>query len=187
MRDVVGGSKIDTILTTQKFEIQNECQRLLQKILDSYNSGVEVTAVKMQDVHPPEQVKDSFKDVASAREDKSTLINEARAYRNEIIPAARGRVASILNEAQAYKKTRVLEAKGDSKRFLALWREYKQAPRVTRKRLHLETMQEVLNGAQHKMIIPQGAAEGMLPYLPLDRLSDAAPMSSGKQPSSGGK
>jgi len=171
MRDVVGSNEIGDILTTQKFEIQNDCQELLQRILDSYNSGIQVSSVKMQDVHPPDQVRDAFKDVASAREDKSTLINEARAYRNKIIPEARGRVATILNEAEAYKETKVRRARGEAARFDKLLAEYRKAERITRKRLYLEAMQDVFGSVRKKTILTDSASENMVPYLPLDQLS----------------
>jgi len=170
MRDVVGSSEIGDILTTQKFEIQNDCQELLQRILDSYNSGIQVSSVKMQDVHPPDQVRDAFKDVASAREDKSTLINKAQAYRNKIIPEARGHVASILNQAEAYKATKVRRARGEAARFDKLLAEYRKAERITRKRLYLEAMQDVFGSVQQKTVLTDSASENMVPYLPLNQL-----------------
>ena len=170
MRDVVGSSEIGDILTTQKFEIQNDCQKLLQNILDSYKSGIQVSSVKMQDVHPPDQVRDAFKDVASAREDKSTLINKAQAYRNKIIPEARGRVASILNEAEAYKETKVRRAQGEAARFDKVLAEYRKAERITRKRLYLEAMQDVFGSVKRKTVLTDSASENMVPYLPLNQL-----------------
>ncbi|MCF8085934.1 MAG: FtsH protease activity modulator HflK [Desulfohalobiaceae bacterium] len=189
MRDVVGSNEIGDILTTQKFEIQNECQELLQRILDSYNSGIQVSSVKMQDVHPPDQVRDAFKDVASAREDKSTLINEARAYRNKIIPEARGRVASILNEAEAYKETKVRRAEGEATRFDKLLTEYRKAERITRKRLYLEAMQDVFGSVKQKTILTDSASENIVPYLPLDQLTGTKrtlPKGTGQRQGSGG-
>jgi membrane protease subunit HflK len=170
MRDVIGSNEIEAVLTTEKFAVQNETMALLQKILDSYESGIRVTAVKLQDVHPPEQVSDAFKDVASAREDKSRLINQAKSYRNDILPKARGRVASMLNEAEAYKESKIRQAKGESERFLKLLREFEKAPEVTRKRLYLEAMQDVYADTERKLILSGEASERMVPYLPLNEL-----------------
>ncbi|MCF8029491.1 MAG: FtsH protease activity modulator HflK [Desulfohalobiaceae bacterium] len=188
MRDVVGDNEISDILTTQKFEIQNESQELLQDILDSYNSGIQVSSVKMQDVHPPDQVRDAFKDVASAREDKSTLINQAQAYRNKIIPEARGQVASIRNEAEAYKETKVRQARGEAARFDKLLKQYRKAKRITRKRLYLEAMQDVLGDVQQKTILTDSASENMVPFLPLNQPSGTKrglPGEAGQKQSSG--
>jgi membrane protease subunit HflK len=190
MRDVVGSNDIGAILTTQKFEIQNECQELLQNILDSYNSGIQISSVKMQDVHPPDQVRDAFKDVASAREDKSTLINEAKAYRNKIIPEARGQVASIMNEAEAYKETKVRRARGEATRFDKLLAEYRKAESITRKRLYLEAMQDVFGSVDRKTILTDKASQNMIPYLPLNQLPGSErslPGATGQKQGSGGK
>ncbi len=168
MREIIGFNNIDSALTTGKTEIQNDTKELLQKVLDRYGAGIHVSAVQLQDVHPPKQVVDAFKDVASAKEDKIRFINEAEAYRNDIIPKTRGKVASILNEAKAYKKTEVREAQGQSKKFLNVWEAYKEAPKVTRKRIYLETMEEVYSKpGVGKLILSGKAMEGSLPYLPL--------------------
>ncbi len=111
MREVIGYNKIDSALTDDKLTIQNDTRDLLQKILDSYNSGIRVVAVQLQDVHPPKQVIDSFKDVASAKEDKSRFINEAEAYENDLIPRTRGEAASILNRAAIFVRSLVSEAR----------------------------------------------------------------------------
>ena len=170
MRDVIGSNQIDAVLTAEKFEVQSQTKEILQRILDSYDSGIRVTAVKLQDVHPPQQVSDAFKDVASAREDKSKLINRAMGYRNEILPKARGRVASILNAAEAYKETTIRKAKGDSDRFEKLLAEYRQATEVTRERLYLEAMESVLNQVRSTYLLSQESAGSVVPYLPLDQL-----------------
>ncbi len=170
MRDVIGNNVIDAALTERKMEIQQTTKGLLQEILDDYKSGINVTAVNMQDVHPPREVRDAFKDVASAREDKNTFINRAKSFRNDILPKARGKVAKILNNARAYKESKVLKAEGESQRFLELREEYKNVPEVTRKRLYLETMQEILDSSENKLIFSGSAGENMVPYLPLDKL-----------------
>ncbi|WP_029898754.1 FtsH protease activity modulator HflK [Desulfohalovibrio reitneri] len=168
MREVIGKNKIDSALTAGKLQIQQECQLLLQEILDRYKVGLHVLSVQLQDVHPPDEVVDAFKDVASAREDRSRIINEAEAYSNDILPKARGQAAAIVNEAQAYKESEVLGAKAGAARFEAVLEEYVKAPDVTRKRYFIETMEDILSkdGAK-KMILSDEAAKRALPYLPL--------------------
>lgn len=171
MREVIGNSRIDAALTDGKLQIQNESTVLLQEILDRYLVGVRVLAVQMQDVHPPKEVIDAFKDVASAREDKSRIINEAEAYRNEVLPKARGVVAERINQAEAYRESRVLQAQGEAQRFLSVLKEYNKAKDVTRKRLYYETMEELLaQPGMDKLIMPRDTAGKVLPYLPLDRM-----------------
>lgn len=168
MREVIGNSFIDSALTDGKLQIQTEATDLLQQILDRYKVGVRVIAVQLQDVHPPKEVIDAFKDVASAREDKSRIINEAEAYRNELIPQARGYAAEVENQARAYKETRVRNAEGETKRFLALLEAYQNAREVTEKRLYLETMEELLSKpGMEKIILPSGTGQNTLPLLPL--------------------
>jgi len=140
----------------------------LQEILDRYKIGVQVLAVQLQNVHPPQEVSDAFKDVASAREDKSRIINEAEAYRNELLPKARGAAAALENEAEAYKETRIRGAEGESARFLALLAEYEQARDITKKRMYLEAMEEILSRpGMEKLVLPSEAAGRTLPLLPL--------------------
>lgn len=174
MREVIGNSLIDAALTDGKLRIQNDTTILLQEILDRYKVGVRVLAVQMQDVHPPKDVIDAFKDVASAREDKSRIVNEAEAYRNELLPRTRGAAAEIVYQAEGYRETRTRQADGEAQRFLAVLKEYNQAKDVTRKRLYFETMQEVLarNGVE-RIILPKDMAGRVLPYLPLDRMGGA--------------
>ncbi len=168
MREVIGNSKIDSALTDGKIQIQNEATELLQEILDRYQVGIHVLAVQLQDVHPPKEVSDSFKDVASAREDKSRIINEAEAYRNEIIPKARGLAAEIVNKAQAYQETRIKNAEGEAARFQALLIEYNQAKDITKKRMYFEAMEDILNQPEmEKIILNSSIANKALPLLPL--------------------
>jgi len=170
MRAVIGSNDVESVLTERKMEIQQETMELLQSTLDKYESGISITAVKLQDVHPPDPVVPAFKDVASAREDRSRLMNQAKSYRNEILPKARGKVATVVNEAEAFKESKVRKAKGESERFLKLLAEYRQAEEVTRKRLYLEAMEDVFVNSRQKTILSDKAAEKMLPYLPLDQL-----------------
>ena len=166
VRQVVGSKPIDEALTTGKGVIQQETLSEIQKILNLYDSGLTVVAVQLQDVTPPKEVIQSFKDVASAREDKNRLINEAQGYRNQIIPEARGNLAQILRRAEAYRETKIRQARGDANRFLATVREYKKAPEITRKRLYLEMMKEVMPTVD-KFILGDKNGSGVLPILSL--------------------
>ncbi|MDE7469664.1 MAG: FtsH protease activity modulator HflK [Desulfovibrionaceae bacterium] len=167
MREVIGSSKIDSALTDGKQAIQTKAQDLLQGITDEYELGVQIIAVQMQNVFPPKEVSEAFKDVASAREDKARFINEAEAYRNEIIPKARGEADAIVNRALAYKEALILKANAEAKQFELLLTEYKKAPAIIRERLYIETMEEVLTKTKEKTILPNKTASNILPYLPL--------------------
>jgi membrane protease subunit HflK len=172
MREVIGKSKIDEALTNGKAQIQQDTQTLLQRILDSYRAGIQVAAVQLQDVDPPEAVVAAFKDVASAKEDREKLINQAQGYRNDIIPRAKGEAAQIINQAKGNAQARVARAQGEGNRFLKTLKEYNQAKDVISKRIYIETMEEVLT-AVDKIIIDGKPAERLLPFLPLDRLQKA--------------
>ena len=169
MREVIGRDKIDDALTEGKERIQNDAQKLLQTILDRYEMGVEVATVKLQDVDPPDQVADAFKDVISAQQDRERLINESRGYANDVVPKARGQAAQLINEADAYSKAKVNEAEGAAARFTALYDEYAKAVDVTRTRLYLETMEDVL-GRSDLLLLDNAAGESVVPYLPLDQM-----------------
>lgn len=172
MREVIGNNLIDSALTDGKIKIQNDVADLLQSILDRYQVGVEVVGVQMQDVQPPREVSDAFKDVASAREDKVRITNEAEAYSMEVLPRARGIAAEVRNQAEAYKQTRIMAAEGDSQRFLAVLAEYSKAEDVTRKRLLYETLEEVLSQpGMEKLILPSNVGQRVLPLLPLDSMN----------------
>ncbi|MFQ5892766.1 MAG: FtsH protease activity modulator HflK, partial [Nitrospinota bacterium] len=168
LREVIGANTIDEALTVGKFAIQENTKTLLQQILDSYGSGLQVVAVQLQDVHPPEPVKEAFRDVASAKEDRSRLINEAEGYRNAILPETRGRAAQIINIAEAYREEKILKSKGDAARFESVLAEYKKAKDVTRTRLYLETLEEILPGME-KFIFGGDSGSSVLPILPLGK------------------
>jgi len=167
MREVVGRTEIDQVLTEGKEEVQLETQRVLQGILDHYDTGIEVVTLKLQDVDPPDQVSDAFKDVISAQQDREKLINEALGYANDVVPRARGQAAQILNEAEGYSAAKVREAAGVAQRFVALQEEYAKAKDVTRRRLYLETMEDILPG-MNKVLLDELSARQAVPYLPLD-------------------
>ena len=165
IRGITGSKKIDEALTTGKAEIQVLAKDQIQELLDRYDSGLQIVALQLQDVHPPEQVEAAFKDVVSAREDKERMINEAQGYRNTIIPEARGQAAKIVREAEGYREQNIKRAQGDANRFLQQYEEYKKAPDITRKRIYLETMEEVLPNINK--FIMENKGSGVLPVLPL--------------------
>jgi membrane protease subunit HflK len=167
LRTVIGKHKIDEALTSGKFLIQEETKDLLQSILDKYGSGVLVVAVQLQDVSPPKQVRAAFKDVASAKEDKNRMINQAEGYRNDVIPKARGEAQAMISEAEGFREARVSRAEGEVAKFNAMLVEYKKAKVVTRKRLYLETMEEILPNI-NKYIIPGGDGGNLLNLLNLN-------------------
>jgi len=167
MREVIGRTEIDQALTEGKEQVQEDAQRVLQQILDHYDAGIEVVTVKLQDVDPPEQVSDAFKDVISAQQDKERLINEAAGYANDVVPRARGEAAQQINQAEGYRESKVRDAAGVAQRFVALHEEYAKAKDVTRKRLYIETMEAILPG-MNKIIMDDLASKQAVPYLPLD-------------------
>ncbi|MBE0617723.1 MAG: FtsH protease activity modulator HflK [Proteobacteria bacterium] len=165
MREVVGRNLVDDVLTEQKDKIQVEAGELLQATMDRYDAGVRIDQVKLQDVYPPDPVIDAFRDVASAREDRERLKNEAEAYANDLLPKARGDAKQRLNVAGAYRETKVKTAEGDVARFVALLKEYQAAKEVTRRRLYLDAMGDVLSRA--KIVLTEGKGN-VLPVLPLE-------------------
>ena len=167
MREVIGRTEIDQVLTEGKEAVQVEAEKVLQGILDRYDTGIEVVALKLQDVGPPDQVSDAFKDVISAQQDREKLINEARGYENDVVPRARGQAAQILNEAEGYSAAKVREATGVAQRFVALQEEYAKAKDVTRRRLYLETMEAILPD-MNKILMDDLSARQAVPYLPLE-------------------
>jgi modulator of FtsH protease HflK len=175
MREVIGKSKIDEALTTGKAQIQQDTQDLLQKILDQYQAGVQIAAVQLQDVDPPEAVAAAFKDVTNAKEDREKLINQSIGYRNDILPKAKGEAAQVVNQAKGYAQARLNRAQGEANRFLATLKEYNQAKDTISKRIYIETMEEILP-KMDKIIIDGKAGERVIPYLPLDRLSKKPPV-----------
>jgi len=166
LRSAVGQTEIDEVLTVGRDKVQDDTRVFLQRLMDNYQSGILITAVKLQVVDPPDQVKDAFHEVVRAREDRERLINQAKGYQEDIIPKARGKAQKIIFEAEAYKEERILKASGDAARFEALYSEYKKAKQVTRDRLQLEAIEGVL-GDMNKIIIDPSASKNMIPLLPL--------------------
>ena len=176
IREVVGKNSMDFIITEGREEIAANTKDLLQRLLDEYKSGINVQTVNILEAQPPEQVQDAFSDAIRAREDEQRYINEAEAYRNEIIPLARGEAKQILEEAKAYKVKIIKSAEGEALRFLKLYEEYEKAPQVTRERLYLETVESVLANTSKIMVDVEGGNN--LLYLPLDKLMESRSKSS---------
>jgi membrane protease subunit HflK len=169
MREIVGRSNIQQILTVERQNVETRVHELMQTVLDQYGSGIQVTQVQLQKVDPPSQVIDSFRDVQAARANLEQSQNEAQTYANKVVPEAKGRAAQITQNAEAYREQTVAEAKGATARFVQVYDEYKKAPEVTRQRMYLETMERLFGGTD-KIIMDSGASGGVVPYLPLDQL-----------------
>jgi membrane protease subunit HflK len=169
MREVIGRSEIQPILTGARQNIETAVHELMQKTLDGYQAGVLVTQVQMQKVDPPAQVIDAFRDVQAARTDLERVQNEAQTYANRIVPEARGAAAKTIQDAEAYREQTVAEAKGQVSRFNQIYEQYKKSPQVTRERMYLETMERVLGGTD-KFILDSGS-NAVVPYLPLNELT----------------
>jgi membrane protease subunit HflK len=152
----------------------------MQRTLDSYSAGVDITQVQMQKVDPPSEVIASFRDVQAARADQERLQNEADAYAKRVVPEARGDVQRILQAAEGYKEQTVAEASGRTDRFIKVYEEYAKAPDVTRKRMFLETMERVFGGTEKIIIDNSAQGPGVVPYLPLNELK-RAPRTTGGQ------
>ena len=167
LRTVVGRNKIDETLTTGKFKIQEETKSQLQAILDKYESGIHVVAVQLQDVSPPKEVIGAFKDVASAKEDKNRMINQAEGYRNDVIPKARGEAEAMIRDAEGFREARIKRSEGDAEKFTTILKEYRKAKNITRKRLYLETMEKVLPGIE-KIVVPDKDSGNILNLLNLN-------------------
>ncbi len=185
MREVIGRSDIQPILTGARQVTETAVQDLMQKTLNSYGAGIDITQVQLQKVDPPKQVIDAFRDVQAARIDLDRSVNEAQTYANRVIPQARGNVAKIVQAAEAYRSQTVAEATGQTSRYMKIFEQYKKAPVVTRERMYLETMERVLGNTSKIIVDSKAGGQGVVPYLPLDELAKpgnkAAPTRSGGQ------
>jgi len=170
IREAVGQTRMFPIITTERDAVAARAKQIIQSNLDEYNSGVNITQVLIQKaaVHP--DVQDAFQDVQAAKQDAEDIQNRARAYREDILPKARGQAIQMLQEAQAYKQSTVARAKGDADRFESVYQAYQTGEDVTKKRIYIETMEEVLQNAQ-KIILDDNGGQGVVPYLPLDQIN----------------
>jgi len=165
VREVVGRMTIEDVLSERRDDVAVDSARILQDTIDGYESGILVTEVQLQEVQPPEEVRQAFDDVVAAAQDANRAVNEAEGYRNEVLPKARGEAAEIIAKANGYRDAKIAESSGEAERFLALVTEYEKSPEVTRKRLYLETMEAILPTVE-KVVIEPGSAQ-VVPYLPL--------------------
>ncbi|MBU1888124.1 MAG: FtsH protease activity modulator HflK [Candidatus Omnitrophica bacterium] len=168
MRQIVGNATVSEVLTTRRVETNQEAQDKLQEILDYYESGIQIVTVKLQDVNPPDEVKPSFNEVNGAKQEKEKMINQAWEAYNKAIPTAKGDAQKTISESEGYALKRVNTAKGDASRFMDTWEAYKEAKEVTRKRLYLEAMNEILPKVGQKYII-DSSANNILPLLKLNK------------------
>ena len=179
MREVVGQTRLQNIITTERDTVQQAVSAQTQALLNEYNAGVEILSVQIDKSDPPRQVIEAFNDVNVAEQDGETLTNEAAQFANKVVPQARGTAQRLLQEAEAYRDRVIADAGGEASRFDQIYEEYRKAPRVTRERMYLETMERVL-GRTDKMILDQDS--GAVPYLPLERTRrPATPTTTGDQ------
>ena len=177
VREIVGSTDMDTVITEGRGAVATEVKTLIQEILDRFGTGLNVTSVNMQDAKPPAQVQDAFFDAIKAREDQERIINEANAYKADVVPKARGEATAILERAEAYRQRVVAQADGETARFLNVLGEYRKAPEITRERLYIEAMESVLANSSKVMVDVKGG--NSLMYLPIDRLLGSAGAQSG--------
>ena len=168
MREIIGQNDLQPALTEARGDVEFKTKNLLQEILTEYEAGIEITELKLQDVQPPPPVIDAFDDVQRSLQDRDRMRNEADAYRNDILPRARGEAQRMIQEASAYKERLVNEADGEAQRFLSVYQAYLQNPEVTKRRMYLETLQKVLSETD-KVILDENTG-GAIPYLPLNEL-----------------
>jgi membrane protease subunit HflK len=180
MRETVGRSNIAAILTQARAITETQVQKLIQDTLNDFRSGIEITQVQLLKVDPPAEVIAAFRDVQAARADQERIQNEAQTYANQIVPQARGRASQITEAASAYRDQIIAEARGQAERFNKVYDSYRVSPDVTRRRMYLETMQQVLGGID-KIIIDESAGSGVVPYLPLDQLNRSSNSQGGGQ------
>src|SRR5881394_58389 len=177
IREVVGKSKMDFVLSQGRSEVSARVKVLMQQILDRYKTGINITTVNLQNVQAPEQVLAAFEDVVRSQQDRERFKNEGQAYANDVVPKARGVSARLIEEANGYRQSVISTAQGDASRFRQILTEYEKAPQVTRERIYLDTMQQVLSSTS-KVIVDQKGGQNLL-YLPLDRIMQMATQSQG--------
>jgi membrane protease subunit HflK len=170
MREVVGQRDLEFLLTGGRQEVEQVVRADLQDILDEYESGILVQSIQLQSVNPPALVIDAFDEVQRARQDKEKLVNEANSYMNKIVPNARGDAAKLVQEATAYKEQVIKQAEGVAQNFIDVYNSYKETKYVTRQRIYLETLTEVLEGPNKIILDSTGEGQGVVPYLPINEL-----------------
>lgn len=180
LRHVVGGTTLDNVVSSGRAEVGVKVRQRLQQYLDNYGTGIHIVKINIQEAKPPSEVKDAYDDVIKAREDQERFINESQAYANGIIPEARGAAQRMIEEATGYSAKVIVEAQGEASRFEKLYAEYKKAPQVTRERLYLDAVEEVMTNSSKVLVDVEGGNNMM--YLPLDKLAEQRPASSKSKP-----
>lgn len=175
MREIVGQSNLQPLLTGGRQQTQESVLKLMQRTLDSYGAGIRIDQVQLREVDPPEEVIGSFREVAAAAQEKETLIKQAQTYADQVVPRAHGDADRIVAAAEGYRDQTVAEATGQAARFLKVYEEYKKAPDVTRERLYLEMQERVLSGADKIIVDQKGNGQGVVPFLPLEQLQRREP------------
>lgn len=170
LRDTVGKMSIDAVITEERARVQDQTRVILSQLMEHYETGIQVTDVRLQGADPPEEVRDAFQEVVRALADKERLINESQAYQNDIVPRARGNKQKLIEEADAFKQQRVLQATGDAERFLSILQAYRLAPEVTRERMHIESLEGVLQQVELTLLDADAIGGQVLPFLPLKGL-----------------
>jgi membrane protease subunit HflK len=179
MREVVGQSNLQPLLTAGRQKTQEDVQKLMQRTLDYYRAGIKIDQIQLKEVDPPEEVISSFREVAAADQERETLIKQAQTYADQMVPRAHGDADRIIAAAQGYRDQTIAEAKGQAARFLKVYDEYKKAPDVTRERLFLEMQEKVLEGTDKIILVQKNGGQGVVPYISLEQLQ--------KRDSEGGK
>jgi len=174
MREVVGKTELEALITDQRDQVAANVQELMQQMLDEYKAGVVVSQVELKESQEPKAVEAAFLDVVSAKQDAEQAILQARERENVLIPAANAEADKLIQEALGYKESVIAESKGDADRFISVYKEYKLAPQVTRQRMYLETIEDVYQNKE-KIILDDKAGSGVVPYLPLDQLGKKKP------------
>jgi membrane protease subunit HflK len=181
LRSTVGNMTIDAVITEERARVQDETREFLKRLVEEYGTGILVTDVRLQVADPPEEVRDAFQEVVRARADKERLINEAQAYANDVVPRARGEKQKLIEDASAFKEQQELLATGDAERFLSVLQEYRQAPEVTRERMHIEALEAIL--ARVELVLLDAAIGSQaLPFLPLRGLNESIPELNSSEP-----
>jgi membrane protease subunit HflK len=170
MREVVGKTRLQSVITTERDVVQTEVANQVQTLLNDYRAGIQIVSIQIDKADPPQQVIEAFNDVNVAEQDAETNINRATQYANQIVPQARGTAQRLLQEAEGYRDQIVADAQGEASRFEQIYEEYRKAPRVTRERMYLESMERVLRRTD-KTILDSNS--GAVPYLPLDRVQSS--------------
>jgi membrane protease subunit HflK len=169
IREMVGQNNFEYVYTNGRNPIGETAQTLAQKILDSYNSGIQIDSLALQQAQPPQEAIDAFIDVQKAKADRESTVNNAQAYFNQVTQEAQGQAEQIIRQAEGYKAEKIALAQGDAQRFLSVYAQYKVNPDITSRRLYLETVEQIMQG-MNKVLIDTGPGGGAVPYLPLDQL-----------------